>query len=81
MDRKVVALGYCVNDGLPVEIAKIKVRVNALRIEVQREVDEINISRTLAIAKETAFNTLPSCEHPEFSRCYSGTYSQRKVQA
>ena len=71
MDRKVVALGYCVHDGL--EIAKVEARVNTLHIEVQCEVDEMNISRMLAIAKQTAFNTLPSSEHPEFNRCYSST--------
>jgi hypothetical protein len=41
----------------------IKVRRNALDIQVQGESDKVDVSRTLAIARETAFHTIGSCEH------------------
>jgi hypothetical protein len=46
-----------------VVVCDIKVRRNALDIQVEGESDEVDVSRTLAISKETAFHTIGSCEH------------------
>ena len=56
MDWDLVANFYDIDD--PVQIREVDIRVNTLRIEVQGEGNEINISSSLTIPKETTFHSI-----------------------
>ena len=50
----------------PVDVGKIQMRVNALGKHVQPKGDQINIAGTLAIAKQSAFDTVGACHQAKF---------------
>ena len=50
----------------PVDIGKIQMWVNALSKHVQPKGDQINIAGTLAIAKQSAFDTIGTCHQAKF---------------
>jgi hypothetical protein len=50
----------------PVDIGKIQMWVNALGKHIQPKGDQINIAGTLAIAKQSAFDTVGTCHQAKF---------------
>jgi len=59
MDGEVIALYHCIDDAL--EIAEVQAGVDALRIEIQGKIDEVNVSCPFTISEEAAFNAIRSC--------------------
>lgn len=60
MDRDVVALSDDVNDTL--HVAKVKIGMDSLSVEVEGEVDDIDVSCAFAVTEETAFDTVGASE-------------------
>ena len=60
MDGDVVALGHDVSDGI--EVGEVYFGVNALGVEVQSQVHQVDIAGTLPVAEQTAFNTISTSE-------------------
>jgi len=51
-----------------VDIGEIEPRVDALRVEIHRERDEIDIAGALAIAEKASFDAVRAREHRHFRR-------------
>ena len=51
-----------------VDVREIQLRVNALRIQVQRDVDQVQVAGALAIAEEAPFHAVRAGHHGQFSR-------------
>src|SRR5690606_5056189 len=49
-----------------VDVREVQFRVDALRVEIQRDHDDIQISSTFAVAEEGAFDALGAGQHAEF---------------
>jgi len=58
MYGKLVALGNNIDDSL--DIAEIDVRADALRVQVESDLDQIDIACPFAISEKTAFDSLRS---------------------
>jgi len=50
----------------PVDIGKVQMRVNALGKHIQPKGDQVNITGTLAIAKQSAFDTVGTRHQAKF---------------
>ncbi len=61
MNRQLVAI----LDGLLdlVNVAEVEVRRDALRVEVEREVDDVDVAGPLAVAEEAALHAIGTCHH------------------
>ena len=66
MDGQLVAIFNRLDDFI--NVRKIKTRVYALRVHIERNSHEIAIARALAIAEEAAFDTVGPCHQAQFSR-------------
>ncbi|CAM2148194.1 hypothetical protein PT2222_10426 [Paraburkholderia tropica] len=55
-----------------VDVRKIEARIDALRVEIHRERDEIDVAGAFAVAEETAFDTVRAREHGHFGGGHGG---------
>ncbi len=66
MNRQGIAMFDRAHNGT--QLRKIKLRIDALRIKIQRQRDEIDIAGALAIAEQATFNTVCTSEQGLFRR-------------
>ena len=79
MNGQLVAVFNGLNDL--VNVAEIKTGVQALRVHIQRERDQINIASTLAIAEQTTFNPVAASQQTKFGSCNAAPSVVMRVQA
>lgn len=77
MDREIVTLRDNVDDML--KIAEVEIRVDALGVEIQGEVDEIDVAGTLAVSEQTALDSVATSKKGKFGGSNSSTYSRASV--
>src|SRR5207253_9349087 len=55
-------------DAMPdlVDVRKLEARMHALRIHVEREIDDVDVPGALAVAEEAAFDAVDAGHHREF---------------
>jgi hypothetical protein len=67
MDGDFIALFHNVDDAC--QIGEVNPGIDSLGVEVQRQGDEVDIPCSLAVSKETAFNSICPCHLSELRRC------------
>lgn len=72
MDRQVIALRHNVND--PLEVAEIQMRLDALRVQIKRKVDKVDVSCPFTIPKQATFDAVRSSKDSELGRCDTRAY-------
>lgn len=77
MDREIIALCDDVDDML--KIAEVEIRVDALGVEVQGEVDEIDVAGTFAVSEQTALDSVATSKESKFGGSNSSTYWRASV--
>lgn len=77
MDREIVALRDDVDDML--EVTKVEIRVDALCIEVESEIDEVDIAGTFAVSEQTALDSVTTSEKSKFGGSDSSTCPRASV--
>lgn len=77
VDREIVTLGDDVDDML--KVAEVEIRVDALGVEVQGEVDEIDVAGTFAVSEQTALDSVATSKESKFGGSNSSTYSRVSV--
>lgn len=77
VDREIITLRDDVDDML--KIAEVEIRVDALGVEVQGEVDEIDVAGTFTVSEQTAFDSVATSKKSKFSRSNSSTCSRASV--
>ena len=61
---------HLARDG--VDVGEIEAGVNALRIEIERQVDQVHIARALAVAEQTTFDAIRARQQAELGRRDAG---------
>lgn len=77
VDRKIIALCDDVDDML--KIAEVEIRVDALGVEVQGEIDEIDVAGTFAVSEQTALDPVATSKESKFGSSNSSTCSKDSV--
>ena len=78
MDGQLVAIFDRLNDL--VNVAEIEAGVDPLRVHVERHRHQIAIAGALAIAEQTAFDTVRARHQPQFRRCNASAAIIMRVQ-
>ena len=78
MDWKIITLCDDIDNAL--DIAEIQVRVDALSIEVESKVDNVNVSRPFAVAKQATFYSISACKNGKLGSCDTGPPIVMRVQ-
>ena len=55
------------------QIVEVQPGVDALRVQVERQSDEVNVPGALSVAKKRPFDAICSCEQAQFARGHSCT--------
>lgn len=71
MNREIIALRDDVDNTL--DIAKVQVRLDALSVEIERKVDNVNVSRPLAVAKQATLYSIGACKNGKLGSCDTGS--------
>lgn len=79
MDRKIIALRDDVDDAL--DIAKIQVRMDALSVEIECEVDNVDVSRAFTVAEQATFYSIRACKNGELGSCDTSSAIVVRMQA
>jgi hypothetical protein len=71
MDGQIIALCHSIYNGL--YVIEIQARMDALGVEIQSQVYEVDISGAFSIAEKTTLNSIPASEEAKFGRRNSST--------
>jgi hypothetical protein len=77
VDREIIALGNYVDDRL--DIADIEIGRDALGVEVESKVDEIDVACAFAVPEEAAFDAIATCENGQFCGSNSSSCNMSKL--
>jgi hypothetical protein len=64
-----------------VDIGKVELRIDALRVQVQRQRDQVNVAGALAVAEETALDAVGARHDSELGGGHAGAAIVVRVQA
>ncbi|MCY1529305.1 hypothetical protein D9M68_644400 [compost metagenome] len=64
-----------------VDVREVEFGRNALRVEVERDVHEVEVAGALAVAEEAAFDALCACHQGQFTGCGAGAAVVVRVHA
>ena len=56
-----------------VNIRKVQTGVNSLAVKIERHIDQVQIARALAVAKQAAFKAVRTCHHGKLASSSAGT--------
>ena len=79
VDRQLRAVLVAAGDG--VDVGKVELRIDALRIKIERQRDEVDVTGTFAVAKEAALDPVATGHQAQFGRGHGGTAIVVRVQA
>ena len=79
MNRQLRAVFKIAGDS--VDVREVEVGIDALRIQIERERDEIDVAGAFAIAEEAAFNAVGAGHQPKFGSSNCRTAVVVRVQA
>ena len=79
MDGDLIAIFDCL-DHL-VDVREIQPRINALRVHVERQRDDVDIAGALAVSEQAALDTVRARQQPQFGRGDAGAAIIVGVQA
>jgi hypothetical protein len=74
VDGDVVALRHDVDDSI--EVGEVDFGMDALSIEVQSQVHQVDVASTFPVAEQTAFNTVGTGELRELGSRNSGPWEE-----
>ena len=65
MNRQLIALLHCAADL--VNLGKVEPGCHALRVEIECDIDQVHVARSLTVAKEAALNAVGTRHQGEFA--------------
>ena len=79
MDRQLVAVLHRARDF--VDVGEVEPRMDALRVEIERERHEVDVAGALAIAEQTALDAVGAGHQPELRCRHAGAAIVMRMQA